>query len=398
MLNWKKRLKGLGPGLITAALIFGPGSLTVTTKLGAAFGNQLLWVILTSLLFMLGYTKLSTSIGLRLDDSLIKEVRVRFGKIASILLALGIFAITASFQAGNSIGAGISFAELLSTSPVPWIIAVSIFAIVLLFFRSFYKILERIMIVLVLIMVMAFLLTLILSKPSLASIFNGLVPRIPNGSEILTIALVASSFSIVGAFYQSSLVKEKGWKVVNEKEAVRESQTGIIILGGLSALVMICAASVLYGNDISVNTATDLGLALEPLFGKFSSIAFMVGFFAASFSSLIGNATIGGSVLADGLGLGNRLSDWNVRLTIMSIIVIGSAIAIIFGSLPLQLIILAQAATILVAPAAAFFLLAIAFQLKLISKKLSWTNLILLLGFLTLVLLAIYNFNYLFLT
>ncbi len=398
MVNWKKRLSGLGPGLITAALIFGPGSLTVTTKLGAAFGNQLLWIIIASLLFMLGYTKLATRIGLRIEGSLIKEVRCKFGKLVSILLAFGIFSITASFQAGNSIGAGISFAELFNMSPIPWIIGVSIIAIVLLFFRSFYKILERIMIILVLIMVLAFVLTLILSQPSLGSILNGLIPQIPTGSEILTIALIASSFSIVGAFYQSSLVKEKGWNIKDEKTAVRESQTGIIILGCLSALVMVCASSVLYGNNISVNTAADLGKALTPLFGKSSSTAFMIGFFAASFSSLIGNATIGGSVLAEGLGFGNRLSDWNVRLTIMTIIIIGSAIAIIFGGLPLQLIILAQAVTILVAPAAAFFILAIAVQLNLIHMKFNWTNLILLLGILTLVYLAIYNFNYLFLT
>ena len=40
-----ERIQQLGPGLITAALIFGPGSLTVGTKLGAGFGYKLLWVI-----------------------------------------------------------------------------------------------------------------------------------------------------------------------------------------------------------------------------------------------------------------------------------------------------------------------------------------------------------------
>ncbi len=44
-----KRIQQLGLGLITAALIFGPGSLTVGTKLGAGFGHKLLWVIFFAL-------------------------------------------------------------------------------------------------------------------------------------------------------------------------------------------------------------------------------------------------------------------------------------------------------------------------------------------------------------
>lgn len=389
----------LGPGLITAALIFGPGSLTVTTKLGAAFGYQMLWVILLSVLFMIAYTGLSTRIGLTIEGSLIQEVKRRYGRWLSIVLSLGIFCITASFQAGNSIGAGISFAELFGTAPAPWIIGVSLLAIGLLFFPSFYKILEKVMIGLVLIMLFCFILTVILSRPSVVEVAKGFVPALPKGSEILTIALVASSFSIVGAFYQSSLVQEKGWTPADLPEAVRESRTGIILLGCLSMLVLICAASVLGGRGATVNTAADLGLALEPLFGQFSSSAFMVGFFAASFSSLIGNATIGGSILSEGLNFGDSLQDWRVRLTIMALIITGSAIAIIFGRLPLQLIIFAQAVTILIAPMAAFVLLWVAFQKRLLKREntISVTNLLLVAGLLVLIFLAIFNFQFLFL-
>ncbi|HOA38287.1 MAG TPA: hypothetical protein PKJ36_07800, partial [Flavihumibacter sp.] len=43
--GWKKWVRSLGPGLITAALVFGPSKITITSKLGAEFGYALLWAI-----------------------------------------------------------------------------------------------------------------------------------------------------------------------------------------------------------------------------------------------------------------------------------------------------------------------------------------------------------------
>ena len=52
-------IKSLGPGVITAALVFGPGSLTINTKLGASYGYSLLWVLILAMLFMSAFTSMS---------------------------------------------------------------------------------------------------------------------------------------------------------------------------------------------------------------------------------------------------------------------------------------------------------------------------------------------------
>ncbi len=356
----KKFFRTIGPGIITAALVFGPGSLTVNTKLGATYGYNLIWVLIITTILMISYTRLSARIGITQERSLMEEIRIRYGKVWTVILGLGIFCITAAFQAGNAIGAGIAFAELFEMSSVPWILFFSTIAIFLLFFKSFYAILEKIMIVLVLVMLLAFFLTLLLTRPNLSDILNGLLPSLPDGSELLVIALVASSFSIVGAFYQAYLVQEKGWQPGDLIRAQSESRNGIIILGLLSGMVMMCAASVLYGQQINVSSASDLGLALEPLLGRQTTVVFMIGFFAASFSSLIGNATIGGTILSDALGLGKKLQSKSVRAMIILVIIMGSTVAILFGRLPLELIVFAQAITIIIAPAAAIFLLLLA--------------------------------------
>src|SRR5699024_10224226 len=123
---------------------------------------------------------------------------------------------------------------------------------------------------------LSFLITLILSRPSLMYIIQGFIPTVPEGSEMLSIALVASTFSIVGAFYQSYLVRERGWKIRETKKAKQESLTGVVILGFISSFILINAAAILYPQGIEVNSATDMGLALTPLFGNTATAIFMV--------------------------------------------------------------------------------------------------------------------------
>ncbi len=393
-----KRIQQLGPGLITAALIFGPGSLTVGTKLGAGFGYKLLWVIPVLIVLMIAYTGMAARIGIALTHSPMDHIRKRYGRFTAVVLGLGMLGITGAFQAGNSIGAGLAFGELTSTSTSIWVIFFAIAAISLLFFRSFYQILEKIMIALVLLMLASFFLTLLLSQPNLSSLLKGFIPSLPNGSELLTIALVASSFSTVAAFYQAYLVQEKGWRESDYQTALRESRNGIFILGLLSSMIIIVAAAILQRENIEVNAASDLGLALEPLFGRYATVAFMVGFFAASFSSLIGNATIGGALLADALGMGRSLSSWPVRLCIIGVILFGSTIALLYGGLPLQLIIFAQALTIIIAPAAAVFILLMANDRSIMGKHTAGLrrNVIPIAGLVILLSLAIYNIKSIF--
>ncbi len=123
--------------------------------------------------------------------------------------ALAFFWLPHHFRAGNSIGVGISIAEWNHSSPKPWLIIFNIIGIALLFFRTFYKVLEKIMIFLIILMLVSFISTLILIKPSVSDILQGFIPSVPDGSLGLLIAFIASAFSIVAAFYQCYLVQER---------------------------------------------------------------------------------------------------------------------------------------------------------------------------------------------
>lgn len=346
----KSWLSSLGPAIITAALVLGPGSLTVSSIIGANFGYHLIWAIALAAIFMMVFTEMSARIGMSTNQTLLTTIRQKYGKVVTILIGIGAFLVTASFQAGNAIGSGVALNVLTGISQDLWTILFTLVAMSLLLFKDFYKVLEKLMLVLVAIMLFSFVTTLIIAKPSLSGIAQGLVPSIPSGSLLLMIALFATTFSIVGAFYQSYLVQEKGWNKSNMKEGIRESYSGIIVLGLISGVVMMSAAAVLLPQGIAIGSVADMGKSLEPLYGNWATTIFMIGLWGAAVSSLTGNATIGGALLADALGLGSKLNDKAVRYCIIAVMAIGAIVAVAFGRIPIQLITLAQAVTIIVVP------------------------------------------------
>lgn len=344
-------LQSLGPGLITAALVFGPSKMTITSKLGSLYGFSLLWIVVLAIFFMFVFTSMAARIGIATNQSLLSVIRQKWGSGTAVAVGIGVFLVCASFQAGNSAGVGIAVAELTHTSVILWIVILNLIGISLLFFRTFYKVLEKIMIFLIIVKLFAFITTLIMVKPALAPVAKGVfIPSVPAGSSALIIAFFASSVSIVGACYQAYLVQERRRLSPGILQTGNDSFTGILLLGMMSAMVMICAGAVLHPQGIQVNTATDMSRALEPMFGEYAASLFLTGLFGAAFSALIGNATLGGTLLSDSLGKGSNLNATPVKMLIALVMVTGAAIAIIFGKLPLQLIVFAQSITIFIVP------------------------------------------------
>jgi manganese transport protein len=248
-------------------------------------------------------------------------------------------------------------------------------------------------------MLISFLFTLILSRPDFIFVAKGLLPSIPDGSLILVVALTASSFSVGGAFYQSYLVQAKGWKKPDKAKVTRESFSGIMLLGLISGMILISAGAILRPLGVEVTAASDMGKALEPVYGQFATSVFMVGLFGASFSSLIGNATIGGSLFADALSMGSDLNNKKVKMMIMLVMVIGASIAILFGQSPLELIVFAQGLTIFVVPFVGIALFITANDKILMGDLVNRTGAKIfgVIGLIVLFSLAIGNFNRIFL-
>jgi Mn2+/Fe2+ NRAMP family transporter len=167
------------------------------------------------------------------------------------------------------------------------------------------------------------------ARPSPGRAICGLVPAIPEELDWFVAAgIVATTFSIVGALFQAYLVRSRGWREEDYRKGVLDSVSGIGMLTLISMMIMVTAAAVLQPRGIVVRSAGDMALQLETAFGPFARIIFCVGLAAATFSSFIVNAMIGGTLLSDGLGLGDSLDARPARIFTAAGMLIGMGIGL----------------------------------------------------------------------
>lgn len=367
----KSFLKSLGPGFITAAVVIGPGSITVASKIGAGAGMSLLWAVIVAGSFMMLFTSMSARIGVLNKQSLLTVTASNYGRWLAILMGLLAFTVCASFQMGNYLACATSLTTLTGLSEVVWMGIVGVVALAFIFAaRRLYQAIEKVMLALVIVMLAAFIGNLIVAGPSLLDVLSGLVPRAwPSGMTGLVTAMVATTFSVIAALYQSTLAQQKGWKVEDLPTETRDTFAGIGVLVGISLVITMTTATVLRG--ATIDNAAQLSAQLEPLLGHTAVILFSLGFLAASFSSTVVNAMIGGGLLADSLGMNSDINALPSRLFTAVGMAVGMAAAIytLYSGTPLEGIVIAQKATILAVPLCAIVMIMLANDRRVVGKR-----------------------------
>ncbi len=366
-LKWLTRI---GPAFVIAAVVLGPGSVTTMTKMGARHGYAMLWLPLLAGVLMAGFVTLFMRFGISADRSFLQHCADTWGRWFAALCGLSMFYIATAFQFGNNIGVTTALNSLLrpaassgadAAAPVPawvWPVAFNAVALAFLFaFRHIYAVLEKMMTTLVAVMLVAFFINLFFARPSVGGIARGLVPSIPEGLDWMVAAgLVATTFSIVGAIFQTYLVRARGWKADDYGKGVADSVSGIGMLMLISMIIMITSAAVLHPRGLTVKTAADMAVQLETVFSSAARVIFCIGFAAAAFSSFLVNAMIGGTLLSDGLGLSEDINSMPAKICSALSLLIGMAVAILvtyFKTIDFaQALVAAQAGTLLAIPLA----------------------------------------------
>jgi len=348
----KNFFKSLGPGFIIAAVVLGPGSITVSSKIGATYGYSFLWVILVGAISMSVYTTMSVRFGVLHEKSLLKVIAEKYGKWFSIAIGVCSFLAALSFQFGNNLGVGMGMKTLTGINETIWPFIFTPLAMVLVFFsKNLYKALEQLMMIMVVILILAFILNLVFIKPDLEAVAMGFIPRAVSGDDFNEIAaLVGTTFVLHNAFYQSYLVQGKGWKLADLPRSIRDTKIGVSLLALISILVIVTAAATLKPRGISVNSAADMAIQLEMLLGSFAKYIFGFGFMAAAFSSLLVNSVTGGGLLADSMGMGSSMNEKMPKVFTAVILLAGMVIAVFFKGNVIYALIMAQASSILSVP------------------------------------------------
>ncbi len=362
----KNIFRSIGPGLIIASVVLGPGSITVASRIGSEYGYAFLWVIVLATVFMITYTSMSARFGVVNSDSVLQSIADHYGRWFALLIGISAFLSTSSFQFGNNLGIGIGMQGITGINERVWPLIFTPMGIILIFWaKNLYKVLENLMKFMVMIMIIAFFINLILTKPEIAPLARGLVPsRFSMDSLHVVSALMGTSFALAAALYQSYLAQDKGWKKENLKRSLKDTYIGIFFLALISATILITSAAALHPRGILVNSAADMALQMEALFGVYAKVIFSVGLCAAAFSSMMVNSVIGGGLLADGLGLSRSMNDPRTKVFIIAILLIGMLVAIFFRGNVIYALIMAQASTMLTVP-----LIAVGLFLVLNNKK-----------------------------
>src|SRR5699024_8197666 len=152
-------LGSIGPAFITAALVFGPGSITTASSMGASYGYQLLWVPVIATVLMLCFVDLGVRIGLSTDRGLLPTVAHRLTGVVAVLVGLGSFLVVTSFQAGNSAGTGAAGSLLFGGDARVFAVAFTLIGLGFVWLPKLYTIMERTMIVIILVMLVAMVVT-----------------------------------------------------------------------------------------------------------------------------------------------------------------------------------------------------------------------------------------------
>ncbi len=359
---WYRRI---GPGLITACVVIGPGSIMTSSKIGANDEYAMLWVVVVSVIFMLLFTTFGAKLGVVADSSPGDLIRRKAGKWLAIAVGLGVFFISAAFQSGNNIGVAAAFEAFVDSKLLVTVLVILFngLAISFLFvFRDMYRVLEKLMTTLVALMLICFAINLFRLRPDPVAMTRGLVPSLGQSGEMLPVlGLVGTTFVITAAFYQAYLVRQKGWRVADLGSGLIDARVGACIMFLITLMLMSTAAAGLYtGEEVALSDPVAVAVSLETTFGPMAKVIFCLGLFSAAYSSFIVNSMIGGFMAADGLGIGSDPRQLGPRIfttiTLLTGMVVGVA-TLMFDFDRTPTIILAQAATVIAAPLVAGVLL-----------------------------------------
>ena len=354
-------LRQTGPALILAAVVLGPGSLTLSTIAGSRYGYRLLWVVVLATLFMIAYTMMSARIALVTKTTLLEAARRRYGRWPAAIGGIFGFLSIVAFQAGNSAAVGFSGHALFGSDPRLWVLLMSLPAVALILSPNLYTKLELLVRAVILLMITGFVGTLVIVGTDTTEAIKGLVPSFPDQAAVfLALGMSATTFSIAAAAYQSYLMREKSWGPDELSTEGVDCLLGIAVLGSISAVVLLTSAGVLGHLQTEILSAQTMALQLEPVFGSAAFYLFICGFFFAGFSSLVVNPLIGAALLVDGFGRDCSMSGKPVRKWATLILAIGCIIAALFGQTPLELLRVAQALAIVAFPVLGFLIWALA--------------------------------------
>ena len=342
----KDKCKALGPGILVVGSFIGPGTITSATRAGATYGYSLLWTVIFSVIAVIVMQEMAARLGIvtqnGLAEELVKELSDRppLKWAMIILVASAIVLGGVAYMGGDLTGTAIGISSLTG---IPSNIVAPIWGIgvlILINIGDAVKTLEKLLSVCVSVMAIVFVVTMIIVKPDLGELLMGAVPNVPQNAIMTCVAMIGTTVVPYNMFIHATSAR-KTWHNPEELPLARFDVTISMIIGGIiTGAVMITAGTVMRG--MTVSSAADMAVQLEPLLGSFSKPFLSIGLISAGVSSAVVTPLGVSYVLAGLFKWKMDKTDKRFFATNIIVVVIGIIVSAT-GYNPISIIMMAQA-------------------------------------------------------
>lgn len=284
------RLRHLGPGIVIAATGLGAGDLIAASVAGARYGTAVLWAAIVGavLKFALneGLARWQLATGTTLLEGWVRRLPRFWSIYFFVYLLLWSFIVSGALMAATGLAAH-ALVPAVSVEAAGVVHALLAAVLVLL---GRYGLLEWLMKFFIALMFAVVLYCAIALKPDWTGVLTGmLVPRLPQGSLFFLLGVVGGVGGSVTVLSYGYWIRERGWSGPERLGQVRlDLGVAYVLTGVFGIAIMIVSAGVspevVSGSTMVLGVAERLGATL----GEAGKWAFLVGFWGAVFSSMLG--------------------------------------------------------------------------------------------------------------
>ncbi len=359
-------MKRIGPGIILAGVVIGPGNITTSAMLGSNYGYSMMWLVIPiafmGITFMLATYRISMLTGM----PIIHAIRHYYGKAAAWIVGVATFLSCLFFTMGNITGSGAGMNLVFGMN---WKLGSLIMIAIILacyFTKGVYSKVEKLITICILGMIICFYATLVATGgPVWGEFGKGLTHwKIADGSLTTALAYVSTNAAITAGIYGTYLGKEKQWKKEDLFNGIMlaDAIAHVLAVILISGSIVLVGAIVLNPTGTAITAPAQLGDLLVPFLGKAAPIVMGVALLAAGFSSLLGNTQRGMVLLAAGIDKPVELESRFIRWGCLLCIAFAAIICYSYGGSPTQLIFIANIATAVATPFGGFFVMRMIFR------------------------------------
>lgn len=370
----------IGPGLLVAVGYVDPGNWATEIAAGSGYGYALLGVVLLASAMGLLFQNMAARLGMATGEDLAAlSTRVLPAPLARLAWLAAEGAIVATALA-ELVGGAIAL-ELLFGLPLPLGIALTGAGTLLLLAmsRSFQRIHERVVGVLMAVVALAFGYLLLRTRPNMGEVWHGMAGGraliADHGMLALALGILGATLMPHNLYLHSGLIAERSAGLDRDERRaalhVVQTDTGVsLVLATLAnAIILVVAAASLSRPGSPIGSLAEAHDALARELGAGAALVFAVALYASGQSSAI-TGVMAGRMLSRGFrGRESRLWLRGIA-TRLAAICIGFALLALFPQVgPDRLLVLSQCALGVALPFALVPMLLLAFRHPLLGRQ-----------------------------